>query len=173
MVGETNQQLLARVPLFAELSEPELERISQVAGAVVPWRVACLPLGRPRRLVLHRQDGVLRVTREHSDGRAITLANLGGRRHLRRTRDARRIGPFGEREALEDAELLAFPPAMSSRFSPDHPEMAVKLVEALIRRLREANERISHQSFRTVPRRVAGVLIQLLTEERPARRGER
>ena len=43
--------------------------------------------------------------------------------------------------------------------------MAEKLVVALTRRLREANERIARQSFQTVPSRVAGVLNQLLAEE--------
>ena len=42
--------------------------------------------------------------------------------------------------------------------------MAEKLVVALTRRLREANERITRQSFQTVPSRVAGVLNQLLAE---------
>jgi CRP/FNR family transcriptional regulator, cyclic AMP receptor protein len=40
-------------------------------------------------------------------------------------------------------------------------------VVALTRRLREANERISRQSFQTVPSRVAGVLSQLIAEETP------
>jgi CRP/FNR family transcriptional regulator len=40
----------------------------------------------------------------------------------------------------------------------------VKLVAALVRRLRAANERISRQSFQTVPSRVAGVLSQLVSE---------
>jgi CRP/FNR family transcriptional regulator len=43
--------------------------------------------------------------------------------------------------------------------------MAEKLIVALARRLRDANERISRQSFQTVPSRVAGVLNQLLDEE--------
>ncbi len=41
----------------------------------------------------------------------------------------------------------------------------MKLVAALVRRLRAANERISRQSFQTVPSRVAGVLSQLVAEE--------
>ena len=40
----------------------------------------------------------------------------------------------------------------------------MKLVAALVRRLRAANERISRQSFQTVPSRVAGVLSQLVSE---------
>src|SRR3954454_18214113 len=45
--------------------------------------------------------------------------------------------------------------------------MTVKLVAALVGRLRVANERISRQSFQTVPSRVAGVLSQLVAEEAP------
>ena len=48
-----------------------------------------------------------------------------------------------------------------------HPEITVKLIAALVRRLRTANERISRQSFQTVPSRVAGVLSQLVAEESP------
>jgi CRP/FNR family transcriptional regulator len=70
-------------------------------------------------------------------------------------------------EALEDSQLLALPATDVKSLLRDHPELAVKLVEALTRRLREANERISTQSFRTVPGRVAGVLTSLLTEEMP------
>ena len=46
----------------------------------------------------------------------------------------------------------------------ENPGMAEKLVVALICRLREANERISRQSFQTVPSRVAGA-------QQAARRG--
>lgn len=70
-------------------------------------------------------------------------------------------------EALEDSELLALPGSDVKALLRDHPELAVKLVEALTRRLRVANERISNQSFRTVPGRVAGVLSGLLTDESP------
>ena len=66
------------MPLFAELSDAELERVAQVA----------IPRSFPRETrVFHEGDagdacyivreGGCRVTREHPDGRAITLANLG------------------------------------------------------------------------------------------------
>ncbi|MBS1881180.1 MAG: Crp/Fnr family transcriptional regulator, partial [Actinobacteria bacterium] len=45
-----------------------------------------------------------------------------------------------------------------------HPEIALKLVAGLVRRLRAANVRLSRQSFQTVPSRVAGILAQLSRE---------
>ena len=41
------------------------------------------------------------------------------------------------------------------RLLREHPDIAVKLVIALGRRLREANERLTRQSFQTVQSRVA------------------
>ena len=44
------------------------------------------------------------------------------------------------------------------RLLREHPDISMKLVVALGRRLREANERLSRQSFQTVQSRVATVL---------------
>jgi CRP/FNR family transcriptional regulator len=45
-----------------------------------------------------------------------------------------------------------------------HPDIAVALVVALGRRLREANERLARQSFQTVQSRVATVLGDLVRQ---------
>jgi CRP-like cAMP-binding protein len=71
-------------------------------------------------------------------------------------------------ETLSDSELLALPAADLRRLLADHPEISLKLVAALTRRLRETNERVARQSFQTVPSRVAGVLTQLIAEETAA-----
>src|SRR5204862_3941438 len=54
-----------------------------------------------------------------------------------------------------------------------HSDIAVKLVIALGRRLRAANERLASQSFQTVQSRVAGVLGQLVAQARAEGAGER
>jgi CRP/FNR family transcriptional regulator len=50
------------------------------------------------------------------------------------------------------------------RLMRQHPDIAVQLVIALGRRLREANERLARQSFQTVQSRVATVLADLVTQ---------
>lgn len=160
-------ELLQRVPLFSELSEPELERIAQVA----------IPRSFPRETrVFHEGDrgdacyivrtGSCRVTREHPDGRAITLANLGPGAIFGELAMLDGEARSASVEATEDVELLALPATDMRALIREHPGMAEKLVVALTRRLREANERIARQSFQTVPSRVAGVLDQLLAEDR-------
>jgi CRP/FNR family transcriptional regulator len=161
-------ELLRRVPLFSELSETELTGIADVAvPRSYPKGVRVFHEGDTSDACYIVRSGDLRVTREHPDGRAIALATLS-------------VGDiFGELamldgearsasvEAISECELLALPAADMRRMLAAAPETTVKLVIALVRRLREANERISRQSFQTVPSRVAGVLSQLIAEEAP------
>jgi CRP/FNR family transcriptional regulator len=58
------------------------------------------------------------------------------------------------------------------RLLREHPDIAAKLVIALGRRLRDANERLTRQSFQTVQSRVAVVLGQLVDQARAEGAGE-
>ena len=164
---ESTVGLLRSVPLFAELDQDGLEQFSRVA----------IPRSYPEGTrVFHEGDhsdacyivksGTFRVTREHPDGRAITLATLG---------EGDIVGELamldGEVRSASvetlggDGELLALPAGDVRSLLERHPEITVKFVAALTRRLRAANERISRQSFQTVPSRVAGVLSQMAADE--------
>jgi CRP/FNR family transcriptional regulator len=58
------------------------------------------------------------------------------------------------------------------RLMKQHPEISMRLVIALGRRLRETNERLARQSFQTVQSRVANVLLELVQQTvGEARRG--
>lgn len=160
--------LLRSVPLFADLEQDELESFSRVA----------VPRSFPASIrVFHEGDrsdacyivraGSFRVTREHSDGRAITLATLGPGDIFGELAMLDGEVRSASVEALTDGELLALPAGEVRALLARHPEITVKLIAALVRRLRAANERISRQSFQTVPSRVAGVLSQLVAEEAP------
>jgi CRP/FNR family transcriptional regulator len=159
-------ELLRRVPLFSELSGSELERIAQVAiPRSYPRDTRVFHEGDPGDACYIVRSGTCRVTREHPDGRAITLATLGPGAifgELAMFDGERRSASV---ETSDSTELLALPAADVRSLIRQHPEMAEKLVVALTRRLREANERIARQSFQTVPSRVAGVLSQLLAEQ--------
>jgi CRP/FNR family cyclic AMP-dependent transcriptional regulator len=159
-------ELLRRVPLFSELSRAELERVAQVGvPRSFPGETRIFHEGDPGDACYIVREGSCRVTREHPDGRAITLATLGPGAifgELAMLDGERRSASV---EATENTELVALPASDVRNLIREHPEMAEKLVVALTRRLREANERISRQSFQTVPSRVAGVLNQLLADE--------
>src|SRR3954454_17893169 len=71
-------ELLARVPLFSELSRGELERVSRVGVArAFPARVRVFHEGDHSDACYLVRSGDLRVTREHPGRRAIALAPVG------------------------------------------------------------------------------------------------
>ncbi|MGZ8622106.1 MAG: Crp/Fnr family transcriptional regulator [Solirubrobacterales bacterium] len=158
--------LLRRVSLFSELSDPELERIAQVAiPRSYPRDTRVIHEGDPGDACFIVRTGSCRVTREHPDGRAITLATLGPGAIFGELAMLDGESRSASVEATEDTELLALSASDMRALIREHPGLAEKLVVALTRRLREANERIARQSFQTVPSRVAGVLGQLLAED--------
>jgi CRP/FNR family transcriptional regulator len=170
---ESAVQLLRRVPLFAELDGSELERFSRVAvPRAFPGGTRVFHEGDHSDACYIVRSGSFRVTREHSDGRAITLANLGPGDIFGELAMLDGEVRSASVEALGDGELLALPAGDVRALLARHPDITVKLVAALTRRLRLANERISRQSFQTVPSRVAGVLSQLIAEEAPLGPGE-
>jgi CRP/FNR family transcriptional regulator len=101
------------------------------------------------------------VVRQHADGRAITLTNLGPGEIFGE------LAMFGGEvrsatvEAVDDVQAVAILAGDLKRLLGEHPQIAVKLLGALAARLRETNARISRQSFQKVSSRVAGVLVEL------------
>ena len=159
-------ELLSRVPLFSELSPGDLDRISRVAvPRSFPAGVRVFHEGDRSNACYLVRSGDLRVTREHPDGRAIALATLGPGDLFGELAMLDGEARSASVETLSDVELLALPAADMRRLLAEHPEISVKLIAALTRRLRETNERVARQSFQTVPSRVAGVLTQLIAEE--------
>ena len=159
-------ELLSLVPLFSELSRASWSG-SLASPFRDPSRRGCASSTRATAATpaIWSAPGDLRVTREHSDGRAIALATLGPGDIFGELAMLDGEARSASVETLSDSELLALPAADFRRMLADHPEISVKLIVALTRRLRETNERVARQSFQTVPSRVAGVLTQLIAEE--------
>jgi len=158
-------ELLGRVPVFSTLEHEDLERIAELA---VPREY------EPGQIVFREGDasdtcyivrsGRARAVREHPDGRTITLATFG-------TGDI-----FGELAMFEDELRSATVEAVQRtsavavlgpdmrRLIVEHPQIAIRLLAALGRRLRETNDRLAKQSFQTVQSRVAVVLSELVSQ---------
>src|SRR5215218_3000365 len=166
--------LLARVPAFAELGPQEL---AEVAAVAVPRSFApgesVFREGDASNTCYVVRDGRARAIREHADGRQITLATFGPGDifgELAMFDDERRSATV---EAIDDLDALAILGGDMRRLMYEHAEIAVKLAVALVRRLREANERLARQSFQTVQSRVAAVLAQLVDQARSEGAGPR
>ena len=165
-MSETTEQsaveLLRSVPLFADLEEGELERFSHVAvPRSFPAGTRVFHEGDSSDACYIVSEGNFRVTREHSDGRAITLATLGPGEIFGELAMLDGDKRSASAESITDGTLLALPANDVRSLLARNPEIALKLVAGLVRRLRAANARLSRQSFQTVPSRVAGILLQL------------
>jgi CRP/FNR family transcriptional regulator len=166
--------LLARVPAFETLAPEDLEEVAAVA---VPRAFAAGEVifreGDDSDTCYVVRRGRARAIREHPDGRQITLATFGAGDifgELAMFDDERRSATV---EAAETLEVLAVLGADMRRLMRRHPDIAVKLVVALGRRLRAANERLARQSFQTVQSRVAAVVAQLVEQAQAEGAAER
>jgi CRP/FNR family transcriptional regulator len=172
--AEETAALLGRVPVFEALRPEDLVRVADVAvprsfrGGEVVFRE-----GDDSDTCYVVRSGHARAVREHGDGRQITLATFGPGDffgELAMFDDERRSATI---EAVDALDVLGIPGVDMRVLLSRHPEIAVKLVISLGRRLRAANERLARQSFQTVQSRVAAVLTQLVDQARAEGAGER
>lgn len=161
--SEDTAQLLRQVALFSALGDDDL---GQVAEVTVPRSFAAGEVvfreGDASDTCYVIRSGHARAVLEHPDGRSITLAQFGPGEifgELAMLGDEPRSATV---EMLEQTETIAILGPDMRRLLREHPEISIKLIAALGRRLREANDRLSRQSFQTVQSRVASVLAQLV-----------
>jgi CRP/FNR family transcriptional regulator len=156
-------ELLGRVPVFSTLERPDLERIAEVAvpRSFEPGQ-AVFREGDASDTCYVVREGHGRAIRTHGDGRTITLATFGPGDifgELAMFEDELRSATV---EAIEQMNVVGVLGPDMRRLMSEHPQIAMRLVIGLGRRLRETNERLSRQSFQTVQSRVAVVLSQLV-----------
>ena len=164
---EESVTLLGQVPVFETLAPEDLQHVAEVA---VPRSFA------PHQVIFREGDssdtcyivrsGHARAMREHIDGRTLALAHFGPGDifgELAMFDDERRSATV---ETLDAVDAIALAGSDMRRLLRQHPDIAVKLVISLGRRLRDANERLARQSFQTVQSRVAVVLSQLVEQAR-------
>jgi CRP-like cAMP-binding protein len=171
---EDTAGLLAKVPVFDTLSPDDLRRVAAVA---VPRNY------EPGQVVFREGDssdtcyvvraGHARAIRQHADGRSITLANFGPGEifgELAMFDDEQRSATV---EALDELDTIGILGRDMRRILREHPDIAVKLVVSLGRRLRETNEQLARRSFQSVQSRVASVLTRLVEDARSEGAGDR
>jgi CRP/FNR family transcriptional regulator len=165
--NEDTAQLLRQVALFSTLVEDDL---AQVAELAVPRTFATGEVvfreGDASDTCYVIRSGHARAVIEHPYGRSITLAQFGPGEIFGE------LAMLGEEprsatvETLEETEAIAILGPDMRRLLREHPGISIKLIAALGQRLREANDRLSRQSFQTVQSRVASVLSQLVNGAR-------
>jgi CRP/FNR family transcriptional regulator len=171
-IEEDTARLLERAPMFAGLAPDELGELAKVA----------VPRSYEAGQVIFREGdqgdtcfviktGAVKIAREHG-GRTIALAEL-------RSGDMfGELSMFGgevrsaNAQALENTAAVALLAGDIRRLLSGHPDIALKMLEAMANRVRATNQRLANQSFQTVAGRVAGVLLQLVDTRQSEGAGE-
>ena len=158
--GEDKAAELARFPIFESLSEDELR---QVADLAVPRRYdegqVIFREGDRSDTCFIVRTGRVRITRTHSGGRSLTLAELAPGEMFGELSMFDGEGRSATVEAVEETTTLALLERDIKRVLRTHPEIAVKMLVRLASRLRAANEKLARQSFQPVAGRVASTLL--------------
>src|SRR3954453_18928938 len=159
--------LLARVPVFETLTPDDLDRVAEVTvtRSFGPGHTIFRE-GDESDTCYVVSSGHARAIRAHADGRTIALAHFGPGDifgELAMFDSEKRSATV---ETLDDVEAVTILGPDMRRLIREHPDLAVKLLISLGRRLRGPNERLPRQSFQTVQSRVAEVLTQLCDQAR-------
>ena len=165
--------LLQAVPVFSTLADGEL---AQVAEVTVPRSFVAgetvFREGDSGDTCYVVRSGRARAIREHVDGRSIALATFGPGEIFGELAMFDAELRSATIEAIEDTVAIAILGADMRRLLREHPDISLKLLSSLGRRLRETNERLARQSFQTVQSRVASVLAELVAVARSQGAGE-
>ena len=157
--------ILRKVPLFADLGEPEINRIAEVARErSYPKNSVILFEDDPGDALYVVVQGSVKVVLIGEDGREVILSVLGqgdffGDMALidDEPRSAHVI-------AMEDALMLVLRREDFFQRLREAPSIALGLLRTLTRRLREADEKIGGLVLLDVPGRVARLLLRMADE---------
>lgn len=165
MAHEENKAFLRRVPLLQSLNEAQLELIA--AGSVrknYPKGRTIVSEGEPSQSLFILLSGRAKVQRSDSEGKEVILAVIGSGEF------------FGEMSIIDDSprsasvitlESCDFMSINKESFKSmlmQSPEICMQIMRGLVRRLREADQKIETLALLSVYGRVAKVLLDFSEE---------
>ncbi|QYJ14571.1 hypothetical protein Rxycam_00373 [Rubrobacter xylanophilus DSM 9941] len=162
---EERARRLSLVDVLEPLPREEIERLN--------WRLAsfrldrgelCFAPGDPADRLFLLHEGRVRLYKIIG-GREFTLAVVGPGTIFGETSltESSRQGAYAE--ALETAEVSVIGKEEMRRLIREHPEVGIRLVELLSRRLRDREERLAEMASRGVTERLAALLARLAEQE--------
>ena len=165
-MGLSEDDFLAKMPLFSELTDEERARLAALLRARRYARGEVIFLeGDEGTALCLIAEGRIRIQLTGADGREVVITVYGPGEI------------FGEMALLDgeprSADAIAQEPSRVfwlqrddfQAFLEDHPRAAMKMLAALSRRLRHTTRVVQDATFRDVPARLARVLMDLAARD--------
>jgi len=158
-------ELLQSVPLFSDLSQSSLKKISErmVTRSYHKGQIILMEesLGETFFVI---SRGSVKVTRMSDDGREVILAMLGEGDFFGEMSLLDGEGRSANIVAIDDAEALTIKRSDFLEILEQFPKIAIHLLEELTRRLRRSDQQIESLSLSDAEQRIAITLIRLAEE---------
>jgi CRP/FNR family transcriptional regulator len=153
---------LKQCDVFSSLDKEKLAKIAYIAKEKnIPKNEIIYSSQDKNEQMFIIKKGRVRIFKISADGKIVTLAILGDE-NIFGTMSAIRGGTSGTyAETLEDSYICAIHQDDFSKAVKEMPEIALKLIEIINQRLKEAEQRIEDLVFRNIPGRIAGIILKL------------
>ena len=139
-----HREMLAQVPLFTELGPGELKRLSRIVKPRdYPAGEAILEEGDEAAAFFVVSSGRVQVVKDLSGPKETVLATLGPGEFFGETALLDGYPRTASVRALEDTQCLAMTRWDFTAELKSNPEMAVKILRTLARRLRQTDARLT------------------------------
>ncbi len=158
-----DRSVLRSIPLFAAMSDPQLDRLTAQANARrLPQGEAAFEQGDPARAFFLLLHGRLKVTQVTRDGQQIIVRVVHPGDLFGFTRALGRADYPGTATAAVESLVAAWPSDAWDGFVEDNPHLAMNAIRTIGQRLDEAHTRIREMSTEEVERRVAHAVLRLI-----------
>ena len=157
---------LRSIPLFAEVSDGDLESIaSHVIERRFPNGKTIVEEGLPGDYMYIIRSGRVKVTKLSGDGREKILEFLEEGDFFGEMSLLDRAPRSASVKALSESRILALARGDFLLVLKRSPDLAMSVIQELTRRLRQVDEQASSLSFQRVEERTKGLLQRLAREE--------
>jgi diguanylate cyclase (GGDEF)-like protein len=164
--NESSPELLARVPLFEDLSPDELQRIADVARLRTFAEGECLfEIGEPGTSLFIVTAGTVQVLHPNRAA-SFQLARIGPGEFIGEMSLLDDSPRSATAKAICEVEALVLDKADFHALVEARPDVALHLLAVMSRRMRRADEHISGLNSQAVRDPVTGLLNRLAFEER-------
>jgi CRP-like cAMP-binding protein len=156
---------LKHCDIFQGLNKEAMDKVSAIArDKNIPKKEIIYSAGDKDDVLYILKKGRIRIFKLSIDGKMITLAILR-EGDIFGTLSAIKGGTQGAyAETLEDSYICAIRQEDFHRTVKETPEIALRLIEKINQRLKEAESRIEDLVFHNVPGRLANILLKLAQE---------